>query len=377
MGAILKIFLAVLILVSFSSSLRASEMDPKWVHWMTYYYFYKNVESVPDFMASFDDSGLLVEKKGHVEGPLIGCLSQIFAQNQNKLTKWLEHDYSPEMKDVIALALVLGNLEKVAPKSYEQRIGKVAQSYNIKGIESVEPSKPSHLNMMWGAFLCSGESVFVRKVISVLDEEKSPTGNKSNDMILRGAAKWYLTSNIAQHVIVERVIQEEHLHAEGTIKTALDEILEKFEDGKKRLRFEAHEGDFSAGLHVVDPKVMEELKKPSYEGLRVKLVEEAKREDNVTLHLIFSGMALSPTLDSDVSYGMKVFSPDGALYFEDKLTASKRRLPNRFNVFTATDIVGIEFENSDLFGVYKIEVAITDNISGKTLNLKKTVKLID
>jgi len=376
-----KIILAVLLSITFlvvSVTSQAADFDPnKWGRWAMYYYFHKDAKSVPDFIDAFDKSGILVKRKGRIEAPLSGGLSQIFAQNPDKIKKWLTPDLSLEMKEIAVVALLLEGLDSYAPNSLEASIQKHKENTTTQ-ISNITPSTPADLDLMWGALFASENPVFFHKIVSVLDDKGSPTGNKMNDTILRGAAKWSLGSNMRQHVLVERLVQNKIKNTKGSIKKALDEIWAKFGEDKKGLRFQEYDGDFSAGLNIADPNVIEELKKPSDQGLNVKIVKEAKRGDDAIFHLIFSGMELSENYNANVTYDAQVLAPNGDVYFEDEnLNAMVTRSPKRFSVFTSRDMLGIHFDPDDLFGTYRVIITITDNISKKTLKFEQNIELIE
>jgi hypothetical protein len=53
---------------------------------------------------------------------------------------------------------------------------------------------------MWPAFMDSGDPLYVKKVMDALG---------SRDVLIQGAAKWSLSSNMKQHELVDQIVRSE------------------------------------------------------------------------------------------------------------------------------------------------------------------------
>ncbi len=227
----LSSLLILTVCVFLSSQAIANDIN-KWGQWINNYYMHKEAHSTPNFLKAFDESGLLADKKS-IKAPIAGSLSQILLQNQDKISTWLDPKFSSDMKETIAAAIILAELENKTPPSYVEKVKEISESFNLKPIIFIEPTTPSDLDMMWGAFFASANPVFINKIIGTLNKSHSPTGDKMRDTILRGAASWSLVSNMRQHALVESIVKKEQENAPKSLKPALDEIWSKF---KKEVR---------------------------------------------------------------------------------------------------------------------------------------------
>ena len=86
-------------------------------------------------------------------------------------------------------------------------------------------SSPADLDMLWAAFMASGDRRCVERVIGVLPWHED---KKDTDRFLIGhAAKWSLTSNARQHRQVMQLCQEELKKLSGAHRSILEEVINK------------------------------------------------------------------------------------------------------------------------------------------------------
>ena len=350
-----------------------AELDKKWQEWSTYYYFHQSADSVPAFLHALDESGALnlTEDPGAAP-PIAGLLSQIFATHKDTVPLWLENAYSDDLKAVIASALIFADLEDLIPVEQIE-----VASERMIALTDLEPTHPSDQDALWGAFLGSGNPLFVHKIISMLDESKSLSGDLRYDKATRAAAIWSLTSNMYQHALVEQIVRKAYEGANAPIKETLQTIITAFEERAQQNQPPlVQDGAFKAKLEVVSHNLIQELQKPSHEGLRLKTIEVMHPGETATPHIGFTGIAVNEDLQTDVSYDLRIYDPNGEMYARNTdLIAHKGRIANRFIVFTAIEFPMLEFHAQDPLGPYKLEVELTDHIAGKTLQLSDTVIL--
>ncbi|MFK7770924.1 MAG: hypothetical protein AB8F94_02250 [Saprospiraceae bacterium] len=101
---------------------------------------------------------------------------------------------------------------------------------------------------------------------------------------------------------------------------------------------------------------------------------------NQTLFLtaIAGGFAFDKNDLADVDYSIKVFNPDGSIYFsQKKLEVIKGKVENKNNLQMSRSILQANFSSNDSFGIYKIEIQISDNITKEVKNLTTEIILVE
>lgn len=80
---------------------------------------------------------------------------------------------------------------------------------------------------------------------------------------------------------------------------------------------------------------------------------------------------------SDVRYSIKITKPDNYIYFsQENLPLVNRKISNKKNLQMSDAIIKVCFEDSDLFGKYKIEIQIIDEVSGKSKSIDSDIFLV-
>lgn len=368
--------IAVLVFVVFASSTSASEDPPKgsaeFDKFVTYYYLDKDISSVVNFLRWLQESEMLDGKESALT-PTSAFLAVVFADNPSEIRRFAKSaDFTGKAKEAVQIALWRsGHAKKIAEifgetPAYAKKKPVTLKKKKLKG--------PDDLDMMWGAFLASGDVTYVKKVIDVLDEKQSLSGDAKMDEVTRGAAEWSLQSNMIQHELVYRLIHEESMSRSGDVKKKLGDML-----GSATPRGFAHkDGAFSAELFVMDENALAEFDKPVDEAPQIGHKAIAKRGDIIGIKIVFAGIELADDLKADVVYDLKVVAPDGKLYDDTDLKdlkALSRKVPTRFRVFDNADLVKIRFEPHDKLGVYKISATIRDKIGDKSVSFARTIEL--
>ena len=115
----------------------------------------------------------------------------------------------------------------------------------------------------------------------------------------------------------------------------------------------------------------------SSEGMQFQTVANAKRGDMLAIKVVFAGMQLTDDLMADVTYDLKMVTPDGGLYDATDLTgmeALKGKVPMRFSIFDNRSFIKVRFEPQDPSGTYRIVAAINDNVGRKRIPLSAEVE---
>lgn len=217
-----------------ASALTENELS----NWLTYYYKSPKPELMIEALDSMQSTGYF--KKENAIAPMSSFLGSIFKNNDTKLESWVDafNKYEEKEKLVLIYALWFSGTDKSkiylkklkASSSHKQKIEKLIQS-PFKGLEKVEITSPAILDMLWGAFLATGDAAHVDRIISVL-----PWTNVKADipkLLIGGAAKWSLTSNSLQHEKIYIYCKSTLNERPEAIKKELDSILKQVESNKK------------------------------------------------------------------------------------------------------------------------------------------------
>lgn len=191
--------------------------DTDWQLWQTYYYLFPaNPDLIVASLKRAEDSGSL-DSIGSIP-PIAAFTSRIFAQNPQKISYWVEALGSlsaTHKNQVLSSALVWSGVP--AAKDLAQTISK-SENVILKelgdtpldpaNLETLKITSPSHLDMMWGCFMATGDKRYIQKIISVLAwfDRKSL---QLSEILIAGAAEWSLSSNCVQHKLVRQIVEEE------------------------------------------------------------------------------------------------------------------------------------------------------------------------
>ncbi len=337
------------------------------IQWMNYYYFHKDASKVPQFLQFVDRT---ITKHANAAEPTAAFLSVIFDAHQDKVAGWMKDaKFSPKAKEVVASALWLSG-NKPALIGAESPKG-TAPKLAAKDVKTV-----TDLDVMWAAFFATGNDLYIKKIIGVLDEKKSLTGNQETDATTRNAAAWSLSSNAMQHELVNRTLARETNARTGQVKSTLEKIAEDIRT--KVTPFPNKDGSFSATLIPTSVENVKAFETPGAENMQITEKTQVKPGDPVALIIVFSGMELDKDLNADVTYDMNVLGPDGKPYdnfAEKNLEALKTRLPSRFRVFHNGYYPVVKFADKDTPGKYTVKVSVRDNVSKKVLTWSKEIEL--
>ena len=348
---------------------KSDELDD----FLTYYYLEKDTKSVAEWLKRLQDSKMLDKHESAVE-PFAAFLSVIFLENPSQVSRLAKSAaFTGKAKEAVQTALWLsGHAELIGEIFGETPAFAKSKSVSLKE----RPIKQAgDLDMMWGAFLASGDVAYVKRVIDVLDKRHELSGDENVDSATRKSAEWSLQSNMIQHELVYRVVRQEAKTRSGAVKKQLRSMVAS---AKRVDSLPEKNGGFSAMLVLVDEQGLAEFSTPSDTALRLDPKTTARRGDTITIKILFAGIELTEDLKADVQYDVKILNPDGKIYDETDLSDLRGlagKIPTRFKVFDNQDVVKIHFEPEDKPGTYKITAKIRDKIADKTIPLKTEIEL--
>ena len=355
---------------------RAQFTDAKSVgSWMTYYYVDKDVSHIDAYVhwiAANDFS-----KTPNVAMPTTAFLAAVFGDNPARVRGWIS-DVAPNAsaKDVIERALWLSGHADLIKDVFHDVPDYLTQK--PPSFATWALTMPSSWDAMWAAFSSTGNTAYPARLVNLLDDSVTFTGNAKVDAVYRRTVAWSLSANAGQHELILRMLRQEAQKRTGPVQLMLKAMIAKAE--AQHVAMADCDGDLCATLSLISEDNLKELAKPFDQAPVLTQLSQAKIGDRIAVDISFAGMALADDLSGDVVYDIKTIRPDGMLYGEahKDLVALKRKVPQRFFIFdNRPDLLIIRFEKQDPRGTYRIEVVVKDKIGGKSLKLAKDVTLKD
>jgi hypothetical protein len=200
--------------------------------WMTYYYLHPTPEKIPQAVQSMQQMGYL--KKESAGAPITSFLSLIFRSSSTAIESSLTDfsNYSPSEQQILLRALWLASTKQ--SKMHLQKLLAVQDSKGVNDnadllnsyppeIEKLPIESPYILDMLWGAFMATGDDKYIIQVISVLPYS-TIKGNIAR-LLVGGSARWSLTSNATQHKRVLDICMSQLEKQPQEVKEILSEVI--------------------------------------------------------------------------------------------------------------------------------------------------------
>ena len=92
-------------------------------------------------------------------------------------------------------------------------------------LDAIVPESPQLNDLLWGAFLASGNQVYVVNLITAACRYNNR--DDLTEFVTAGTAKWSLASNAQVHEIVLETLEQERLTREGEERLIISDIIEK------------------------------------------------------------------------------------------------------------------------------------------------------
>ncbi|MFO0971954.1 MAG: hypothetical protein U1A27_00745 [Phycisphaerae bacterium] len=336
------------------------------------YYLNKNINDVIRLLKIAELDRLFDAHESAMAG-MTGFLATVFTEEPGKIDRIVKSArFTGRTRKVIERALWMsGNAKKIKPL-----FGKLPDFANEKPVALKDcPIKdPGDLDMMWGAFLASGDAAYAKRVLETLDESRELSGERRLDAAMRGAAEWSLRSFVLRHELVYRMAQRELKAQPQGVRKKLRKMLESI----KMPKMEKSDGEFTAGLFILDDATLREFEKPRDAVLRLSNKTRARVGDIVAIKITFTGFELTDDLKALVQYDLKILDPDGGIYDETdlkNLEAYHGRTATRFTFLDNHTVTMLRFEDKDKPGTYRVRATIRDRIGKKSIALEQTITL--
>jgi hypothetical protein len=343
---------------------------------MSTYYVEKDVGQIGPFLAWLETSHEL-EQKSNVEPPVVAFLAGVFADNPDRIRGWIAPGtFSGKTRIAVERALWLSHHGGLIADVFHDT-PEYAPS-EPPSLLAIPLKSPDSFDMMWGSFFATGNVAYPERLIDVLDETQTLTGNAATDGVLRSTAAWSLKSNMWQHELIDRMARREAGLRTGAVQKQLQSMIAGVEG--ERPSFQDRSGDFGALLVLVSEDNLKEFDKPSDQGVMLNELDKAKPGDHIAVKIGFAGMAIADDLKADVTYDLKIVGPNGKIYDgveRANLEALKQKTPLRFAIFDNRGVMIVRFEPNDARGTYNIFAVVHDNIGHRSIALSKQIELTD
>ncbi|MBC3928651.1 hypothetical protein [Undibacterium sp. CY21W] len=200
--------------------------------WMSHYY----EKPAPDQFTKWlnDASAAGAFEKPSARFPLMIFTTEILKMNPDKGAQWCKDlaTISSTSKAYVGWSFYNSNIP-AAEQCVQTQLG--LSDSDVKKIMSAtrydplakEPSTPADLDMLWAVFSATGNETAVNKIIDVLARPSPEKGTEGSVkmLLMKGAAKWSLTSNIRQHTRVAGIVQKRRVTESDLLKKELDEAV--------------------------------------------------------------------------------------------------------------------------------------------------------
>lgn len=182
-------------------------------HWFEFYYQSPRPELTTDILRAMHKIDYLAHTDN--TAPLIGFFSQIFAKNPEDIKIWLVEvsQFSPQEIRVFLLALhhapLSDNSMLILPLALRADMADISNNISEFKIEpnmQITLNTVSKLQLVWGAFLASGDLGYLRLLLSVT---LTPENNDNASMAIRRIAKWLLRSNLVKPPKIAQFLGDE------------------------------------------------------------------------------------------------------------------------------------------------------------------------
>ena len=401
---LLRCCLGVLVLLAGNAPFaHAEEASLSSERWLQTYYQSPQPERFVEEVHDLSRRGLLA--KPNNRPPMIGFLSQVLAQNPQKITAWMTalDDLPAAEKAILQNAL----WHSGRPEGVRYLESKDLQEYRAKlppDILTLEITSPEPLDMLWGYFLATGKEAPVRRIISAFNlapyagslakYNTSPKTEQDKKVALLDAtlqaATMSLRSMCKQHArvqeICENLLQNSTLNGLerqglltllGKDKAAQDQPTWR-ENGKligDKPNRKASNG-FAAQLFLTeDATFFDNWNKPE----TPRLNETSKAPRNVPVHtvVLFTNPGLDAAGDADITASITILKPDGSVYAKvPTVICWKGKYatpPDKLQL--VQNHMALRIEPQDPVGRYTVQILVRDNVKNVELPLETALEI--
>jgi hypothetical protein len=144
--------------------------------------------------------------------------------------------------------------------------------------------------------------------------------------------------------------------------------------------FPDHNGGFSAMVIVIPQSQLAEFDKTDGGARQISRVARAEPGAQLAIKLVFTGLSADSSGTGEVTYDLKVLTPDGQVYAASDyshLAAVRGPVGDGKRVFdNRTKVVLMSFDPQDKPGIYTIKAVARDEVAHLEVPLATTIELV-
>lgn len=230
MQRLLKLIFASSLLVCGTATAQETLKDLG--EWMAHYYEKPNPDRITQWIKDASAAGAF--EKTSARFPMMIFVSEVLKKHPEKAEQWCKDLSTLSLPAKTYVGWSFRNADiRVQDQCIRSDLGLSEEDKNkiMKAARydpiSKEPSNPADLDMLWAVFMATGSEVAVNKIIDVLGRPSPEKGAQGSVemLLLKGAAKWSLSSNIYQHKRVAEIAKTRRSIESGNLKKELDEAI--------------------------------------------------------------------------------------------------------------------------------------------------------
>lgn len=311
--------------------------------------------------------------------PTVGAfLAEYFRAEPDRVEAWIAPvpRFDPAPRETIALALWLAGRTELIPRIWS---GPSLMDFADRPPRlATEPAgSPGELDMQWAAFFARGNPDYVRRIVDALAVDRSPRGAPAHARMVRDGAEWSLRNAVLEHEAVARILRAEAAIRPDPERSILERILAEARAAHRP--FPTADGDFSARLLLSDEAPAGTAADPPGATDAPEATTSGRNRIRVVT-VQFTGQELSETLESRVTWDLRVTDPRGRPWADaDRRTLDGLigRTTARFRAYPAKEVRALRFTDRDEPGLYRLTAEVRDEIGGRRVTLEATVAHVE
>lgn len=201
--------------------------------WMSFYYKNPQPDTIPVAIDAFRKGGYF-SQDGSSE-PIIVFLSLIFRSHPQKIETWLSSLKEITNQENIAIGKILWLSNTEQARKYLTKISRIKdveiKEYLVALLKKVPPeiekvpiASSSVIDILWAAFMATGEDKYVVRIISAFS--KNNNQDELSKEMISSMAKWSLKSNVKKHEKVKSICLNQLKTQNEDIAIILQEIID-------------------------------------------------------------------------------------------------------------------------------------------------------
>lgn len=352
-------------------------------------YFYKNpdLDNLPRLVEGLVKRGTL-DKRNNLP-PVVGFLAALFERHPDRVDEWIAGQFSSKAQRVIGLGLAYSGHREQASAFAERNNWPPAYIERLKqqpdGLDNVQITGPTPLDIMWGASFATGDALFVNRILDMIEEGTHSSEFSvadillvSNSMLARkagqlkklkerlgdqqalklipyGVALWAMNSNANQHAFIAEAVQA-RIKSDPTSDLAHALQISAF-GSKNKIVTKASEGDVSV---MVSQMPFERPGSRSGDAdADIKMFIESFKNRFGKGQPVYLAVLIKQPPQTAIRYSFEVTSPSG-----QRFTLGPYATSETDQHAISSNTVKIDPENLSSGGVYVVQTLFHYGIDG-------------